>query len=876
MQNQENFLKKRVKRAKIKGSGALRELHGKLKGKRSEEVTLRAKKTLCGLAVFLLSFVLSGGIMPLNTYPLSIALIGGIGKYYFAATVGGIVGGLFYETGWEYVISYLFVFAIRMFMELPFMPKTFLQERNTPKGERDGERADAARVRGTGAGIFYRVKRFLLDTFGIEESDVKGDGHRESFVDRVGIRLIISSAGGFICGLFLLISNDFSYYRLAGTVFMMVLCPAMSFLLSGLFDGGRRLLPTASVACAMLLSVYATDGATFLALTLSPLLAMLFTLIACKTRGFAAGLFVAVMSGLCFDPRCIPPLALSVLAYIALSPIKRAAALALAAGVCLAWSYYFFDITSFVTLLPPMLVALPLFLIFDKLIGDTSAKARRTFEENKYFAKSVSEESKNLAVRAKVSSLSEAFSSLSEAVSALSDKFSRPDTLGIRSITDRGFERTCRGCPSFDVCFGAEYDRTVGVAGRITSALHKKGVVCSDDLGEDFLKVCVRSGKLVDDMNSLCSDETDRILRSRSMNFFASSYDDIKDVLQDAVAAGSDEYECDTVIGEKIYDYLKGEGYDAEGVVVCGKRCRRVMIKGVSISGDAHDESAQGLCRNISEIVGAKMVGPVFEVGDDGVLMMFSAKPKLGAVCASGRRAAFENEQENTEELRVNPFDETLEERREELCGDVTNTFLTDTSYFYSLISDGMGSGEEAAMSAGISSVFCEKMLMAGNRADITIRMLNNFLRGENSRRGVECSVTVDLFELDLMLGVASFIKSGAAPTYILRGGEVYRIASKTMPVGIIKNPDIKVTRFDMRRGDLVLMMSDGISGESDECEWIAHALCEEGVPDATGDILQIEEFISSLRDKLLNMAGEKMRAADKFDDVSLSVVLII
>ena len=179
-------------------------------------------------------------------------------------------------------------------------------------------------------------------------------------------------------------------------------------------------------------------------------------------------------------------------------------------------------------------------------------------------------------------------------------------------------------------------------------------------------------------------------------------------------------------------------------------------------------------------------------------------------------------------------------------------------------------------MSAGISSVFCEKMLMAGNRADITIRMLNNFLRGENSRRGVECSVTVDLFELDLMLGVASFIKSGAAPTYILRGGEVYRIASKTMPVGIIKNPDIKVTRFDMRRGDLVLMMSDGISGESDECEWIAHALCEAGVPDATGDILQIEEFISSLRDKLLNMAGEKMRAADKFDDVSLSVVLII
>ena len=115
----------------------------------------------------------------------------------------------------------------------------------------------------------------------------------------------------------------------------------------------------------------------------------------------------------------------------------------------------------------------------------------------------------------------------------------------------------------------------------------------------------------------------------------------------------------------------------------------------------------------------------------------------------------------------LDPFDESENEKADNSCGDTTDAFLTDNLYFYSLLSDGMGSGAQAAFNSGVSAMFIEKMLSAGNRADITLRMLNNFLRSENSSSGRECSVTVDLMELDLMSGAASFIKSGAAPTYI-------------------------------------------------------------------------------------------------------------
>ncbi len=872
MQKQENFLKNQAKNARKAKNTFWQAWHNRLKSKDRDEVLSRARKAGEMCIAVLLGLALSGGEMPMSTYPLGIALICGIYKYYAAAFAGALIGALSADIGKEYIFAYVAAFIIRLLMSLP---------RTSREADRDRERSnrsadeESGKLDGKGATWRYRARVLLLRALRLS-ADTPYVGIKE-IISASGLRLIISVVGGFVAGLFLLISNEFSYYSLWTLFFLMLVCPIVSLMLSGVLDGGRcgALMGNISIAFAMLLCVISAGEGQIFGIMLSPMLALFFTLVSARSRGIAAGLFMAIGTGLGFDARFVPMLIMAVIAYMMLCEIRLSIAMATVAGVCIFWSYYFSDMASFVAVLPPSLIAIPLFLIFDKFTDKGEVRECEHKRENEYFAKSVSEESKNMAVRAKVSSLTEAFSSLSDSIRAISDKFSRPDALGLRAITDEGFRDVCEGCPNFDVCFGAEYDRTMEVSGKITSALHKKGHVAPSDLGEDFSHICVRKRKLCDKMNSLLAERTERFIRGEKMWAFASSYDDIKDILQDAVEAQPDEYECDTVMGGKVYEYLKSAGYYADGVVVCGKRCKRVMLKGISIKGGSHDESALSLCRGISDILGVNMIGPVFEVGDDGMLMLFSAKPKLSAICSSAVRAAFEGEMCDGGELR--PFDDDIAERRSEESGDVTNYFITDSSYFYSLIADGMGSGHEAAFSAGICSMFCEKMLCAGNRSDITIRMLNNFLRAENSRRGTECSVTVDLFELDLMLGVASFIKSGASPTYILRGGEVYRIAAKTMPVGITKNPDIKVNKFDMRSGDLVLMMSDGVCGESDECEWIVEMLCGVRLPEsAEACLYEGEKFTSALVEKIMTEAESKMRLSGRRDDISLSAVLIV
>jgi stage II sporulation protein E len=184
-----------------------------------------------------------------------------------------------------------------------------------------------------------------------------------------------------------------------------------------------------------------------------------------------------------------------------------------------------------------------------------------------------------------------------------------------------------------------------------------------------------------------------------------------------------------------------------------------------------------------------------------------------------------------------------------------------------------MGSGEEAAFVSGVCSMFIEKMLSAGNRADITLRMLNNVIRSENMGCGSECSATVDLLELDLMSGVASFIKSGAAPTYIAREGTVYKISSRTMPVGIIKDADARITKFDTRSGDVIVMISDGCSPDSEDCPWLVEYLC--ACMPFKFDEADSSSFCERLKDELLDEAVKNYPKGRERDDISVSVTLI-
>ena len=153
-----------------------------------------------------------------------------------------------------------------------------------------------------------------------------------------------------------------------------------------------------------------------------------------------------------------------------------------------------------------------------------------------------------------------------------------------------------------------------------------------------------------------------------------------------------------------------------------------------------------------------------------------------------------------------------------EYCGDSAGALYDDDDRFFAFISDGMGSGRDAAVTSGYVSLFLCKLLGASCPASSVIKMINSFLRGRNSSSEDECSATVDLMELDTISGAATFYKSGASPTYVFRNGTLFKLRAKSAPLGILRETGARKVSFDVSEGDLIVMVSDGVTGGKEEC----------------------------------------------------------
>ncbi len=144
--------------------------------------------------------------------------------------------------------------------------------------------------------------------------------------------------------------------------------------------------------------------------------------------------------------------------------------------------------------------------------------------------------------------------------------------------------------------------------------------------------------------------------------------------------------------------------------------------------------------------------------------------------------------------------------------GDQCLWFAGTQCRYYILLCDGMGTGEGAAQEGRIASELLKRLLQAGYPAEYALRNLNS-LCVLRSRAG---AVTVDLAEIDLSSGKAALYKWGAAPSYLLTGAGAEKIGTAAPPPGLsVTEVRETVDRLSLRRGETLLLLSDGVDGEA-------------------------------------------------------------
>ena len=835
-------------------------IRDRLAKKDESEVRSRLKSTVTFLLVVAATYLLGSAKLFFGTFPLYLALAASerrrllpIGAGYLLLLISGKVSLV-------YILVAAAILLIRVLIYL--IPRVM-----------------------TAGGMGNSLIKYDEKALESAKEEKKSDA-RSLFLEPLRTRALSAAVGGIICGLVRLIENDFSIYSTFACFFLVLATPLAVLLFGGVFGGEgeeRKWYYLLSLGAVFFFAVFSALDKGLLGMPMAPFLAMLLTLFVCSRRGLWLGGAVAILCGLPLELIYLPLLLLAAILFCFVSAVKRNMGLPAVCALVVVWCYYIGGERGLVSYLAPMLLAIPFYYLADKYCEMmTSPYLRdRLAESGLFFAEAVTEKTKNEVAYDRLDALSGAFSSLSETFYKLSDRFRRPDVLGIKRIAEGAFEAHCEGCRNREVCWGSDYDRTLDAIKRVSSELHKKGEATLESLDKDFLATCPRCEKIIGEVNAMLSRTTENVIREGKANIFSANYDDITALLKDALESDSEEYESDIELGGKVFDLLIEAGLRPRGVVVYGKRCRHVVARGVVGADKISPERIARLRDDVSKIVGAELGEASFEVGKDGNVMIMHSRPAIRAHCAHGRSPAREGAVKNRAESDGEAIDTSnlFSEDIDDTCGDTTGAFITDMSYFYSLISDGMGSGSEAAFTSNVCAMFIEKMLSAGNRADITLRMLNNVIRSENLGLGSECSATVDLFELDLMSGAASFIKSGAAPTYVARGGTVYKISSRTMPVGIIKDADARITRFDTQKGDLIVLMSDGCCPDSEDCTWLVEYLCAYAKKSARAKAVRLgenkDELCESIRDEILSLAVKSFPADRPLDDISVSVVLI-
>lgn len=130
---------------------------------------------------------------------------------------------------------------------------------------------------------------------------------------------------------------------------------------------------------------------------------------------------------------------------------------------------------------------------------------------------------------------------------------------------------------------------------------------------------------------------------------------------------------------------------------------------------------------------------------------------------------------------------------------------------YYVLLCDGMGTGEAAAQDAQQMGTMLRRLLCAGYPAEYALRSINSIC----ALQGRAGAVTLDLAELRLDTGKVTLYKWGAAPSYVISRGEPIKIGTATPPPGLsVTDGRETVQRLSLRRGETLVLLSDGAGGE--------------------------------------------------------------
>lgn len=158
---------------------------------------------------------------------------------------------------------------------------------------------------------------------------------------------------------------------------------------------------------------------------------------------------------------------------------------------------------------------------------------------------------------------------------------------------------------------------------------------------------------------------------------------------------------------------------------------------------------------------------------------------------------------------RVATGQATMTKEGENVSGDSFSYLYNNHGKMVALLSDGVGSGENAYKDSAHLIDLAEKYLETGFDKKQTCGVLEGILLGNAMESRMP---TLDICEVNLVTGECELLKLGSAPTMICFDRMIDEIPAENLLLGYNKMENMRIEKRQLVEGNNIILMTDGVA----------------------------------------------------------------
>ncbi|MEI4719085.1 stage II sporulation protein E [Bacillus cereus] len=566
--------------------------------------------------------------------------------------------------------------------------------------------------------------------------------------------------------------------------------------------GKQQALETEEIVCLIILLASVLTGTTdwfVYDASIQHIFTRYLVLVFAFIAGAATGSTVGVVTGLILSLANVSSLSqLSLLAFSGLlgGLLKEGKRLGVSLGLLIGTSLitlYVDKQTNIVTTLIESGVAIVIFLLTPKLVLDRIAKFMPGTQEHSQDQQQYLRRMRDVTAN-KINQFANVFAALSNSFSVYGyveeeDKETEAD-LFLSTIT----AKTCQTCFKKDQCWVVNFDKTYDYMKQIMNETEEGTLQHNRKLVREWDKHCVRGKKVTD----LLAGELDHFYEGQKLRkqmkenrrIVAEQLLGVSKVMEDFAKEIQRERENHQVQEEQIMQAFRDFGVEVEHVdIYCLDRGSIDIEMLIPVASNEHGECEKLVAPMLSDILKENIVVKHEEK---------SSYPNGHSLISFGSAKTYSLDTGLATAAKGGGF----------VSGDSYAMMDLSVGKYALAISDGMGNGQRAHMESKETVKLLQKILQSGIDEEIAIKSINSIL---SLRTTEEMFTTLDLAMVDLRDASARFLKIGSTPSFVKRANNILKIEASNLPMGIIEDVEVDVVGEQLKTGDILIMMSDGI-----------------------------------------------------------------